>query len=179
MNSGALFLLAFATFAVAAVAREASAEDPVLARLARISRGEWTAAAPRSAALPYAAEMRAAALRHGLSPSLLAGVVRAESAFDPRAVSSAGAQGLAQLMPRTARELGVADPFDPSQNLDAGARYLGAQYRQFGSVRLALAAYHAGPQRARGGLARVPSETLHYISRVLRFERDYRERGLP
>jgi soluble lytic murein transglycosylase-like protein len=70
--------------------------------------------------------------------------VRQESGWNPTARSHKGAIGLAQLMPGTARQLGV-DPHDPEQNLRGGARYLAAQYRRFGSWRLALAAYNAGP----------------------------------
>ena len=94
-------------------------------------------------------------------------LVRAESAFNPRAVSSAGAQGLGQLMPATARALGVADPFDPHENLDGAARYLCAQLARFGDARLALAAYNAGPHRVvqYGG---VPPyrETRAYIAKI-------------
>ena len=181
MSSGTLLFTAFAIFAVAAAAGTASADDRVLARLGRIARGEWIAPAvrPSSTTVPYSRQIRAAARRHGLSPSLLAALVRAESAFNPRAVSRVGARGLGQLMPKTARELGVADSFDPEQNLDGSARYLSAQYRRFGSVRLALAAYHAGPERASAGLTRVPAVTRRYVARVMRFENEYRRRGLP
>ncbi|MEE9281154.1 MAG: lytic transglycosylase domain-containing protein [Myxococcota bacterium] len=149
----------------------------VLERLQRIARGQWLPAAPPPTRVPYAAEIRAAAGRHGLAAPLLAAVVRAESAFDPRAVSHVGALGLAQLMPATARELDVVDPFDPVQNLDGAARYLAAQVASFPSVRLALVAYHAGPERASSGSW--PASTSRYVSRVLRFEREYRRHGLP
>ena len=105
--------------------------------------------------------------------------MRTESGFDPKAVSVAGAQGLGQLMPKTADALAVRDPFDPAQNLDGAARYLADQLESFQNVRLALAAYHAGPQRAGRGLASVPTSTRSYIARVLRYEREYRARGLP
>ncbi len=149
----------------------------VLERLQRIARGQWLSAAPSPTRVPYAAEIRAAAERHGLAAPLLAAVVRAESAFDPRAVSHAGALGLGQLMPATARELDVVDPFDPVQNLDGAARYLAVQVASFSSVRLALAAYHAGPERASSGSW--PASTRTYVSRVLRFEREYRRHRLP
>jgi hypothetical protein len=94
-------------------------------------------------------------------------LIRAESGFDPRAVSPKGAQGLGQLMPDTARLLGVADPFDPAQNLDGAARYFSAQLAKFGDVHLALAAYNAGPHRVvqHGG---VPPfrETRAYVARI-------------
>jgi len=87
---------------------------------------------------------RAAARRHQIPEDLFLRLVQQESAWNPRAVSHAGARGLAQLMPDTARLLGV-DPDDPSQNLEGGARYLRMMHDRFGDWRLALAAYHAGP----------------------------------
>ena len=94
-------------------------------------------------------------------------LVRAESAFDPRALSPKGAQGLGQLMPATARMLGVADPWDPEQNLDGAVRYFSEQLERFGDVRLALAAYNAGPHRIveYGG---VPPfrETRNYVAKI-------------
>lgn len=129
------------------------------------------AAPDRAASLPpgtpFAAELTAAAQRHGLDPVLLAAVARTESAFDPRAISPAGAQGLMQLMPGTARELGV-DPFDPGEAADGAARYLATQFDTFGSLDLALAAYNAGPGNVRrhGGVPPF-SETRRYITKVL------------
>jgi len=153
--------------------------DPVMARLDRIARGAWKNAPREPEGMPYARQIRAAALRNGLPPSLLAGLVRQESAFDPFAISHKGAMGLGQLMPRTARSLGVTDPFDPIQNLDAAARYLATQLDRFGSVRLALGAYHAGPQRMARGLRAAPASTRDYVHRVLRFEQQYRDERLP
>jgi len=91
-------------------------------------------------------------------------VVIVESAYDTRAISPVGARGLTQLMPATARELGVADAFDGEENLRGGARYLAAQIGRFGDLRLALAAYNAGPNRV-ARLGRVPdiSETQNYV----------------
>lgn len=108
-----------------------------------------------------------AAARHGVPAALLASVARTESGFDPGAVSPAGAVGLMQLMPSTARGLGV-DARDPAQALDGAARLLAEHLRRFGSVPLALAAYNAGP----GAVERydgVPpyQETQQYVSRVL------------
>ena len=107
----------------------------------------------------------------GLSPrqwrALFRAMIWQESRFNPRALSPKGAMGLAQLMPGTARMLGV-DPKDPMQNLDGGARYLLTQLQAFGSPMLALAAYNAGPQavRTHGG---VPPyrETRDYVITVL------------
>ena len=94
-------------------------------------------------------------------------LVQQESGWNPKARSHKGALGLAQLMPATARTLRV-DPRDPAQNLDGGARYLAAQYRQFGSWRLALAAYNAGPQAVTkyGGVPPY-KETQGYVRAIL------------
>ncbi|APX11297.1 lytic transglycosylase domain-containing protein [Tateyamaria omphalii] len=93
---------------------------------------------------PYLNMARDAARRHGVPEDLFLRLVQQESGWNPSARSHKGAFGLAQLMPATARSLGV-DREDPAENLDGGARYLKEQYRTFGSWRLALAAYNAGP----------------------------------
>ncbi|WP_085339249.1 lytic transglycosylase domain-containing protein [Aquidulcibacter paucihalophilus] len=100
----------------------------------------------------------------GLDPKLLHALVIVESAYDPGAVSPVGARGLTQLMPGTARELGVTDSFDIVQNLRGGARYLAIQIGRFGDLRLALAAYNSGPGRV-ARLGRVPdiAETQGYV----------------
>lgn len=110
-----------------------------------------------------------AAERHGLDPAVLEALVWAESSFNPAARSPKGAMGLTQLMPATARSLGVTDPFDPAQNLEGGAKYLAQMLKQFnGDIRLALAGYNAGPGKVRqhGG---VPPyrETQAYIDKIL------------
>lgn len=123
---------------------------------------------------PFGAEIDAAAARHGIDPKLLAGLVRQESGFDPGARSGAGAVGLTQLMPATARELGVTDPTDPVQALDGGARYLRAQLDRFGGdPALALAAYNAGPGAVQryGGVPPF-AETQNYVRNVLAFARN-------
>jgi soluble lytic murein transglycosylase-like protein len=123
----------------------------------------------RIAALPYGQTILQAAQRYGLDPALLAAMVKVESGFDPRAVSPAGAKGLLQLMDATAAALGVRDPFDPTQNLDGGARYFSQLLQRFGgNVSLALAAYNAGPGAVEqaGGVPPYP-ETQRYVSAVL------------
>lgn len=106
--------------------------------------------------------------RHGLPAGLLDALIIQESRYSAVAVSRAGAAGLAQLMPFTARDLQVADSFDPVSNIDGGARYLRAMLGKFGSVPLALAAYNAGPGAVgrAGGIPR-NSETPGYVRSVL------------
>lgn len=110
----------------------------------------------------------AVAAQRGIDGRLLAAVVWTESNFRPAVVSHAGAIGLAQLMPGTARGLRV-DPWDPVQNLDGGARYLRTQLERFGSIDLALAAYNAGPNRVQRAGPGIPNivETQLYVVRVL------------
>lgn len=128
--------------------------------------GEWSARLPERGQ-EWAAAIEAAATRHQLEPELLGALVWSESAFDPQAVSSAGAIGLAQLMPPTAAGLGV-DPHDPLQNLEGGARYLREQLNRFGSFELGLAAYNAGPTRvAQAGGVPAIAETQAYVQVVL------------
>lgn len=111
----------------------------------------------------FLAMAREAATRHGVPVDLFLRLVQQESGWNPGAISHKGAIGLAQLMPQTARLLRV-DPTDPKQNLEGGARYLKQQYRAFGTWRLALAAYNAGPGAVKkhGG---VPPyrETRNYV----------------
>lgn len=109
-----------------------------------------------------------AATAQGLEPELLGALVYTESKFCPDAVSPEGALGLGQLMPETARELGV-DPFDPAQNLAGAARYLRLQLDAFGSLELALAAYNAGPGAVSeyGGVPPF-AETRAYVREVAR-----------
>lgn len=115
----------------------------------------------------YRQAARDAARRYGVPEDLFLRVVQQESAFNPEAVSSAGAIGLTQLMPGTAADLGV-DPRDPLQNLEGGARYLAQQLDTFGDPALALAAYNAGPGRVRqyGGIPPF-EETQNYVNRIL------------
>ena len=117
--------------------------------------------------------VRKAAAKYNLPPELITAVIRAESNFKVSAVSSAGAQGLMQLMPATAKELGVKNPFDIEQNIDGGTKYLRKMLDRFGgSVRKALAAYNAGPGTVMKYNGRVPyPETRQYVKRVLRFSR--------
>ena len=112
-----------------------------------------------------------AAAKYNLPCKLIKAVIKAESNFDAKAISSAGAQGLMQLMPATAEELGVKNPFDIAQNVDGGSRYLRKMLDRFnGEVKLALAAYNAGPGTVEKYDGNVPyRETQNYVKRVLRF----------
>ncbi|MCD5350667.1 lytic transglycosylase domain-containing protein [Kineosporia mesophila] len=125
--------------------------------------------ATRASALgstPYADVFTAAGKRYGLDPALLSAVAKTESNYNASAKSPAGAQGLMQLMPGTARELGV-DPMVPAQAVDGAARYLSDQLRTFGRVDLALAAYNAGPGAVRKYDGVPPyTETENYVRRV-------------
>jgi soluble lytic murein transglycosylase len=114
--------------------------------------------------------------QHRLDPALLRAVIKAESDFDPVAVSKAGAVGLMQLMPRTALRLEVRDPYDPEENIGGGARYLRYLLDRFrGNLALALAAYNAGENRVERYQALPPiAETLRYVTKVLRFYQSFR-----
>ena len=117
------------------------------------------------------ASIRKAAAKYDLSPALLHAVVKAESNYDAGAVSPAGAQGLMQLMPGTADELGVEDPFDIEQNINGGARYLRRMLNRFdGDIEQALSAYNAGPGTVQRYNGKVPyAETRTYVAKVMRF----------
>ncbi len=108
--------------------------------------------------------------RHGLDPDLIRSVIRAESAWNQRAVSRKGAAGLMQLMPGTARDHRLTDVFDPAQNVEAGTSYLRRLLGQFGNdLGLALAAYNAGPKKVEAYRGLPPyMETRAYVNRVIR-----------
>ena len=117
---------------------------------------------------PWRTEAAATAAKHAIPPNMFLALIKAESGFNAKAISPKGAIGLTQLMPGTAKVLGV-DPRDPNENLTGGARYLRQQYERFGSWSLALAAYNAGPTRV-ARLGRIPNmpETTAFVARVLR-----------
>ncbi|HBT96194.1 MAG TPA: hypothetical protein DEB25_00350 [Desulfobulbaceae bacterium] len=126
---------------------------------------------------PFDGSIYWAASRYSLDPLLIKAIIQTESAFNVRAVSRRGAQGLMQLMPDTARELFVRNPFDPHQNIVGGSRYLRSLLDTFGeNLALSLAAYNAGPgavMRA-GGVPDFP-ETRKYVVRVLKKYRSLRQ----
>lgn len=112
--------------------------------------------------------MAAIACEFGLPTNLLDAVIAQESGYKSWAVSGAGAMGIMQIMPGTARMLGLANPFDPIANIRAGARYLRQQLDRFGRVDLALAAYNAGPERRSLRAGYIPSipETRNYVQTI-------------
>lgn len=124
----------------------------------------------------YDNHIKVIARRYRMDPNLIKAVIKTESGFNRYAVSKKGAQGLMQLMPATARELRVRDPFDPRQNIDGGTRYLRQMMDTFGgNVILALAAYNAGPTRVKkhNKIPRIP-ETISYVRKVLKQYRKYK-----
>lgn len=115
----------------------------------------------------YQTQIESASDATKLDSALIAAVISVESGGKPDAVSPRGAQGLMQLMPKTADELGVASPFKPADNILAGSRYLRSQFDRFGDIKLALAAYNAGPETvARFGTVPPYPETQQYVERV-------------
>lgn len=115
-----------------------------------------------------------ASQRYGIDIGLIKAVIKSESNFNPQAVSHAGAQGLMQLMPATARSLGVSDSFDPEQNVMAGTRFLSDMLRRYnGDVDSALAAYNWGPGNVDRRPDRLPRETRDYLVRVKQLYSSY------
>ncbi len=124
----------------------------------------------------YDREIRRIGTRYNVDPSLIKAIIHTESDFDYQAVSRCGAQGLMQLMPGTALELQVINPFDPLENIDGGTRYFRSLLDIFNDdLILSLAAYNAGPGLVTrtGGVPRIP-ETLHYINKVLKRYKVYK-----
>ena len=125
----------------------------------------------------YDSVIEQSAERYGLDPAVLHGLIQQESGFDPSAQSSAGASGLTQLMPGTASSMGVANPLNPTESIEGGARYLSQLTSQFGgNTEDALAAYNAGPGAVQqyGGIPPY-AETQSYVSKVLGYAEAYRQ----
>ena len=114
--------------------------------------------------------------RYGVSFPLLKAIIKAESDFDPNAVSKKGATGLMQIMPENFKPLGIRDPFDPWQNINAGARYFKQMYDRFrGKLALSLAAYNAGPTAVDHYKTIPPyEETEEYVRRVMKYYYNYK-----
>jgi len=124
-------------------------------------------ASPGSAGSKYASMIASAAASHGLDPKLVEAVIQTESGFNADAVSPVGAQGLMQLMPGTAAELGVSDAFDPEQNIQAGSKYLKQLMDRYdGDTGLALAAYNWGMGNLERRPEAMPQETVNYVAKI-------------
>ncbi len=152
-----------------------------LAAPARADTPPKPTAAPATVTLCGALE--AAARRNGLPNPFFTRLIWQESRFDPAAVSPAGAQGVAQFMPGTAAERGLADPFEPARALDESAAYLKELRARFGNLGLAAAAYNAGPTRVArwlAGAASLPAETIGYVVIVTGHPAsEWRAAGIP
>jgi soluble lytic murein transglycosylase-like protein len=134
-------------------------------------RGELSAARAQRRQ-EFAPLIDAAASKYSLDPALLHAVIRAESGYNPEAVSNKGAAGLMQLMPATASRFGVRDRFDPQDNIEGGARYLSELLDMFPSdLKLVVAAYNSGENRVRRSGNQVPpiAETQNYVEKVLNY----------
>jgi len=139
-----------------------------------LSNSDWNRVPLNHAA--YKEQISAAARRHGVDAALIRAVVHAESNFNHRAVSRAGAQGLMQLMPQTQDKLGVSNPYHIVENIDAGTRLLKSLLRRYGSVRMAAAAYNAGPDAVERYQGIPPyKETNNYVRRVSLLYTRYKE----
>jgi soluble lytic murein transglycosylase-like protein len=173
----------------AAAAQSATAAPAGLNRLAVSAIGSMPigmAAAPATDASGYASLIKQVAASRGLEESLVNAVIDAESSFNARSVSPAGAKGLMQLMDGTSHSLGVTDPFDPVQNVQAGTQYLANMLNKYGGNKaVALAAYNAGPSRIDSLGIRsdselmekyylLPKETQSYVQKVLHLQQAYR-----
>ena len=171
LTGGTIVAMAIAAMAYAAEARFETRGGVLYVTNAEPEPTPFSAARPGpKPKVPYDDLIRLAAARYGLPVQLLESVIRVESNFVPRAVSSKGARGLMQLMPETARLLGVADVFDVAQNIDGGARHLRNLVDRYdGNYSYALAAYNAGVEAvARHGGVPPFAETRSYVDRVLR-----------
>ena len=126
--------------------------------------------------VPYYRIIVQAAGRYQVDPSLIRAIIFAESGFNPKARSNRGARGLMQLMPSTAKALGIHDLYDPAQNIDGGVRYFKSLLDRFdGNVQLALAAYNAGARHVRNYEGIPPFRaTKHYIRKVLKFQKKFK-----
>lgn len=117
-----------------------------------------------------------ASKKYGIDKRLILAVIKQESSFDPNSTSGAGAMGLMQLMPGTAKELGVKDAYNINENVDGGTKYLKEMLNTFGDYKMALAAYNAGPgvvEKSGENINNLPSETKNYVSKVSQYYKNF------
>ena len=128
----------------------------------------------------YDTLIRECSQRHGVDFALVKAIIRAESDFDPEAISPKGAQGLMQLMPETAKKLSVFDPFNPKDNIEGGVKYLKYLLKRFDhNLPLSLAAYNAGETTvSQSGAVPGYPETTDYVTKVLQYHHEYQMRSL-
>jgi soluble lytic murein transglycosylase-like protein len=155
------------------VAKEKTTDLPTENRAVTRTSANRPAASTFAGPVDYAPYVRKAASKYEVEPELIRAVIKAESNGDHRAVSPKGAKGLMQLMPQTANDMNVSNPFNPEENIEGGTRYLRYLLEKFnGDITLAVAAYNAGPQAVEK-YGNVPpiSETIQYVKKVFAFYR--------
>jgi soluble lytic murein transglycosylase-like protein len=161
----------------ASALQAATTADATTADVAPMAEQTGSAVGGGAGSSEYNPLIEQAAARYGLEPAVLHGLIQQESGFDPSAQSSAGAAGLTQLMPGTATSMGVANPLNPAESIEGGARYLSQLMSEFGgNTQDALAAYNAGPGAVQqyGGIPPY-AETQSYVSKVLGYAEAYRQ----
>lgn len=183
--AGPLIGSSYAESRALVAARKASADEADLSSPGLAVRNGSSPSVRAAAGMPaddavrrFAAIIEKASRAYGVDAALVHAVILAESSYDPDALSPAGASGLMQLMPGTARHYGVKDLFDPHQNIHAGVKCLRDLLRQFdGNVELALAAYNAGTTAVIRAGHRIPplAETQAYVPKVIDYYRQFRE----
>ncbi len=159
------------SFSSALAQASASSQTPVA------TASSYQAGTSEAQSSQYESLIAQAAQRYGIDPAVLHGLIQQESGFDPNSESSAGAAGLTQLMPETASSMGVANPLNPAESIEGGARYLSGLMSQFGgNTTDALAAYNAGPGAVKqyGGVPPY-AETQDYVTKVLGYAQAWRE----